>query len=288
MKNACVILIAISAWSSLALGAEGDGVASTDGLLRFDPPQPLGCVAVRVDVPPDQMLVGLRWFNGSSGLPFPKILVASGSGLEPPAYSEALVVAEGVSGEDGGWSEVLFSTPVASVSGTLFAILQYPANYEPAPGGAKLGVGWAEQEEQLTHFVTGDGETWIKIASRCRVLVEPILAGLEPGVALKRGSRGGDLPTVLRQAGLVVAPNPFNPETQIDLYLNAATTGAVKILDVRGRLVTEVYRGAFAEGRNGFRWQGVDQSGNPVASGVYSVLAETSVDRYVKKVLLLK
>ncbi len=289
MNRTFVISVLTLMWAGAGLGAGGSGgsTATVAGLIRFEPPQPLGCVAVRVDVPADQMLTGVRWRNGSAALSFQKVLVASGNGLEPPAYSEAVVVAEAVVGIDDGWSSVQFAAPVASGSGTLFVIIQYPSDYEPGAGGAQLGVGWSEDEAQFTHFVTGDGSTWIKVASSCRVLVEPVLEELVPGVTLMGSMHRRDEPNVPGHVGLSVAPNPFNPETQIDLYLGAASTGTVRVLDLRGRLVAELHHGPVQAGHNVFVWDGRDRSGNPVA-GVYSVLAETPDQRHLKKVLLIK
>ena len=94
MKRSIAVTALAFLWAGGVHAAGNAGVsAGAEGLIRFDPPQALGCVAVRVDVPSDQMLTGVRWWNGSSALSFPKVLVASGSGDEPPAYSEAMVAA---------------------------------------------------------------------------------------------------------------------------------------------------------------------------------------------------
>lgn len=288
MKRSIVIMMALLGAGGAYAAGGGESGAAANGLIRFDPPQSLGCVAVRVEVPAQQMLTGVRWWNGTASLPFPKVLVASGSGVEPPVYSEAVVAAESVTGAEGGWSNAQFATPVASGSGTLFVIIQYPVDYEPVAGGPLLGVGWSENEAVFTHFVTGDGESWIKVASRCRVLVEPVLEDLVPGVTLLRGGSRDEAHTDTERFGLSVAPNPFNPETRIDLYLAAASSGTVRVLDLRGHLVAELHHGALQAGHNAFVWNGADRSGNPVASGVYSVLVETPDQRHVQKVLLVK
>lgn len=289
MKRSIVITMLALLWVGAAVAAGNGGSTSmVDGLIRFDPPQPLGCVAVRVDVPAQQMLTGVRWWNGSAALTFPKILVGSGSGVEPPVISEAAVVAVNVAGGEDGWSTVQFSEPVASGSGTLFVIIQYPVDYAPVAGGPQLGVGWAQDVAPFTHFVTGDGESWIKVASRCRVLVEPVLADIEQGATLMRTLTRGIEPVNAERVGMVVAPNPFNPETHVDLYLAAASSGTIRVLDLRGRLVAELHRGILQAGHNVFVWNGVDSGGMPVASGVYSVLVETPDQRHVKKVLLVK
>ena len=65
-------------------------------------------------------------------------------------------------------------------------------------------------------------------------------------------------------------------------------SAVVKIFDIRGYLVAELYRGTFARGQNTFTWQGRDDSGQAVASGVYLVSAETDDQKLTKKLLLIK
>jgi hypothetical protein len=231
------------------------------------------------------MITGLKWYNGTNARPFAHILVASGNDFEPPAYSEAVSVADSVTGLNEAWSEVAFSVPVASQSGTLFVIMEYPPNYAPAPGEPVLGVGYANEESPHHYFVTGDGTIWYRVTSRCRVLLEPVLADRTPGVTEKRGPGDGGKDTKL---GLFTAPNPFNPATRIDLYLPAATTGKVRIMDVRGYVVAELHNGALQQGQNSFVWKGRDGGDRAVASGVYWVLAETADQRLIRKVLLVK
>lgn len=291
MNKLCAIVLLAVFWNGLALASNAGGGVSTTaaaGLIGFDPPQPLGCVAVRVEVPESKMITGLRWRNGTSALAFPKVLVASGSDFFPPPFSEAVAVADSVQGLEQEWSSVLFAAPVASQSGTLFIIVEYPANYAPPASGPVLGVGYAEEDAHFSHFVTGDGENWIRVASRCRVLVEPILADSTPGI-LELGAQLDQQPAgVLERPGLSVAPNPFNPQTRIDLYLAAASAGQVKILDVRGSLIAELHHGQLPQGHASFIWKGTDRSGKRVASGVYWVLAQTSDQKFVQKLLLVK
>lgn len=284
-----VLFLLVLAWSELAGANAGAGEAApAAGLIQFDPPQAVSCVAVRVTVPPDQMITGMRWYNGSASESFPRVLVASGSDILPPPCTEAVAVAEGVQGVEQGWSEVSFATPVASESGTLFVVLEYPPGYSPPVGQAALGVGYAEAESPLWYFVTGDGETWIKVVSRCRVLLEPVLADRAPGVAVKSARPQAEPSIPPAPAELVAYPNPFNPTTRIELNLPRATTGSVRIVDLRGYVVAELHRGAFARGTNAFVWNGRSSSGSATASGVYLVLAEAEDLKLATKLLLLK
>jgi len=58
--------------------------------------------------------------------------------------------------------------------------------YESPAGGLDLGVGYADEDAQHAHFVTGDGENRVRVVSKCRVLVEPIRADRLPGVVALR------------------------------------------------------------------------------------------------------
>ncbi len=287
MKTTALATFLVAAWSAIAMGAGSGGstTISADGLIQFDPPQAVSCIAVRVEVPEDKMITGLKWYNGSGSQAFPRILIASGNGFEPPAYDQAVMVAQDVQGQEQAWSEVAFTSPIASQSGTLFIVIEYPEGYTPEPGQPVLGVGYANRETANHYFVTGDGQKWFKVTSRCQVLLEPMLADRTPGVIEKRGGQGSGDELKL---GLFVAPNPFNPETKIELNLPAAVSGDVRIMDIRGRVVADLHHGALAQGANTFVWQGRDNAGRVVASGVYWVLAQTTDQKLVRKILLVK
>lgn len=291
MKETMLMILLSVCGVSLALAGAGGGVPGevpADGLIQFDPPQAVSCVAVRVEVPDGKMVTGVRWCNGTSTESFPQVLVASGSGFSPRSFDEAIVIADDVQGNDGIWSELSFSDPVASESGTLFILLQYPENYAPQAGEPVLGVGYANSESTEHFFVTGDGNAWVKVSMACRVLMEPVLADRVPGVVALRArtDEPNQVPAV--RSGLFAGPNPFNPETNIDLYLPEASSGTVKIFDVRGRLIVELYRGVLTKGKNAFVWRGRDARGRTLASGAYYVKADVGEKSWTKKLMLIK
>ena len=283
--SAAIIAVGLSVAAS-GYATEGGTPVSADGLIRFEPPQAVSCIAIRVEVPQDKMITGLRWYNGTSTEAFPEILIASGNAFEPPSLDQAVTVVQNVRGLNRAWSEVDFANAVASQSGTLFVVMKYPANYAPEAGQPVLGVGYANEDSPHHYFVSGDGVLWMKVTDNCRVLLEPILADRAPGVVEKRGQPDSPKPEV--RLGLFAAPNPFNPQTKIELGLASETTGVVRIVDVRGFVVAELYRGALAKGTNAFIWNGRDGAGRAAASGVYWVLAETGDQKLVRKILLVK
>jgi hypothetical protein len=88
-------------------------------------------------------------------------------------------------------------------------------------------------------------------------------------------------------------PNPFNPDTEIRInipneILSARKNVTVRIYDVRGALVTEIYSDV-PNGEDLFvHWDGRDQRGNSVASANYFALIEAGRTRTTLKLVLLK
>jgi subtilisin family serine protease len=64
------------------------------------------------------------------------------------------------------------------------------------------------------------------------------------------------------------APNPFNPTTEIQFLTDGGHT-TLRIFDLRGRLVRTLVDGALPPGRRRVAWDGRDDGGQQVASGVY-------------------
>lgn len=84
-------------------------------------------------------------------------------------------------------------------------------------------------------------------------------------------------------------PNPFNPSTEI-LY-SLGNTGPVRlaIYDVAGKRVRTLVDGTHARGVHAVRWDGCDESGAPVGSGVYLArLVRGDNTLQTLKLLLLK
>jgi len=67
------------------------------------------------------------------------------------------------------------------------------------------------------------------------------------------------------------APNPFNPSTAIRFELAQAGRTELRVYDVRGRLVRTLVDGTLVEGAHVAQWDGRNDAGTAVASGVYLV-----------------
>ena len=69
-------------------------------------------------------------------------------------------------------------------------------------------------------------------------------------------------------------PNPFNPETWIPYYLANPATVTVRIYSVDGNLIRSIDvgkrgAGAYTSRQRAVYWDGKDDTGDSVASGVY-------------------
>ena len=82
-------------------------------------------------------------------------------------------------------------------------------------------------------------------------------------------------------------PNPFNPATTISLSLPEASAWSVKIFNVAGQLVSE-YTGNAGAGTVEVTWDGTDNSGSRVASGIYLYKAEAGAYTATRKMILTK
>ena len=96
-----------------------------------------------------------------------------------------------------------------------------------------------------------------------------------------------DAPANTRVA-LSAFPNPFNPHLTITFSLPADSQGSLIIHDVSGRLVRVLNEGTFTQGANEIVWNGQDDHGQEVASGVYFVRLTTGKHQESRKVILLQ
>ena len=84
-------------------------------------------------------------------------------------------------------------------------------------------------------------------------------------------------------------PNPFNPRTVISLDVFENSDFMVYIYDARGILVKEIFNGSMAPGLYKFLWNGINETGSVVSSGIYfcKVIKENGTIS-TRKMILLK
>ena len=98
-----------------------------------------------------------------------------------------------------------------------------------------------------------------------------------------------DGPPPARPTALVaVRPNPFNPQTRIVYDLGAAGPVRLEVYDLRGVRVRTLVAAEQTAGRHEAAWNGRDDAGQEVASGVYMARLAAGDVRQMRKLTLLK
>jgi M6 family metalloprotease-like protein len=101
-----------------------------------------------------------------------------------------------------------------------------------------------------------------------------------------------DAKTGLRPEGFMLQanyPNPFNPTTTIEFTRQGGPAHVrLVVFNLLGRQVRQLADGVFEAGVHRFTWDGRDQSGRPVGSGVYLYRLESAGLSESRKMLLLK
>ena len=83
-------------------------------------------------------------------------------------------------------------------------------------------------------------------------------------------------------------PNPFNPQTILLFRVSVETRVRLAVYDIRGRLVREIADRVFPAGASSVVWDGRNEGGRPVASGVYLTRFEAAGQVHTRKMLLIR
>jgi len=103
-------------------------------------------------------------------------------------------------------------------------------------------------------------------------------------------SAGVDTPGAVTRLPQIqqVCPNPFAGSTRLVFSLAEPQHVSVRIYDVEGRVVAQVFAGNADAGRHEIGWDGKDQAGKRVAPGVYFCRLATPDGASIRKVVLVE
>jgi hypothetical protein len=231
---------------------------------------------------------------------------------------------QAVLGISGGWSRSFTApTPTATMLSFRFQ-LTHAANYEPdefaetlvavdgvlvgtnaadfiarivgdGQGGLPQTTGWTLVELDLgmlaagTHTIALGGfsnkKTWSDESTE--VLIDDVIVEF-------RGSATTDAPTngsVGGQNGITLAPNypnPFRPSTTIEYTLPADGDVRLAVYNVHGQVVRRLVDERQTSGHKKVVWQGRDDAGRALASGVYFLRLDAGDRQLTRKMILQK
>ncbi|MCZ7608678.1 MAG: FG-GAP-like repeat-containing protein [Ignavibacterium sp.] len=83
-------------------------------------------------------------------------------------------------------------------------------------------------------------------------------------------------------------PNPFNSVTRIEFLLGKSENTTIKVYNSLGKEIATLVNGYFPSGKQAITWDGKDNNGNTVSSGVYFIQMTAGVYRQTIKAVLLK
>ena len=66
-------------------------------------------------------------------------------------------------------------------------------------------------------------------------------------------------------------PNPFNGSVKLLIYILKESLVTVDVIDLSGRIVSRLHRGTLTSGNHQLSWNGKDEVGNAISSGVYYI-----------------
>ncbi len=220
--------------------------------------------------------------------------------------------AAGVNDVDGGKTTLL--SPVFDLDGYTTASVRYWVWYTNDRGNSPGQDSWVVE-------VTSDGSTWVPLentTASTNAWVErsflldaavPITSTMQfRFVASDDGS--GSLveaavddfvltgirvplavasPEVLRQNGLDPChPNPFNPRTTLSYRVSESGPASLRIYSVSGRVVRSLVDGVVEAGEHSLVWDGKNDAGDAVASGIYYLRLETRDFMQVRTMTLVR
>ncbi|MBN2461897.1 MAG: T9SS type A sorting domain-containing protein, partial [Candidatus Cloacimonetes bacterium] len=191
---------------------------------------------------------------------------------------------------DGGTIEISINggefEPVTPVGGYPYTIVNNPDS--PFPGGTPVYSGsiiWEEVELDLSaysgyvrlRFIFGSdayvtGEGWY---------IDDIVIG---------SYTGNNNETIVPQTYNLFQnyPNPFNPVTVISFSIPETAVTEIDIYNIRGQKVKSLLYDTLTAGEYSIDWNGSDDSGNRVSSGIYLYRLRSGIYQSTRKMILMK
>ena len=83
-------------------------------------------------------------------------------------------------------------------------------------------------------------------------------------------------------------PNPFNPNTKLDYLIPRKSDVSIRVYNMLGQEIIKLLEKEQSYGKYSVSWNGLDNYGKQVASGVYFTELKAGKVRRVTKMLLLK
>jgi hypothetical protein len=149
----------------------------------------------------------------------------------------------------------------------------------------------ALQDENLTlRALDPEARLDYEVLETVSFRADAVEGGVREPLVLRTGSAKSSVPDVPSTYALMQNhPNPFNPTTAIDYDIpGAGGNVSLRIYDVKGRLVRTLVDGFKTPGRKTVTWDGRNNGGQSVATGVYFYRMAAPGFEQTRKMVLMK
>jgi hypothetical protein len=163
----------------------------------------------------------------------------------------------------------------------------YYAVYRDTLGGSdpREPIGYTTVEYYEDVDLPGPGDYWYRVTA-CDFSGNESKASLSAGVYVTEVSNPPPVPTVTTLEQNI--PNPFNPVTVIRFGIAKPEWVQLVVYDVGGRPVRVLVEGRREASMCEVTWDGRDDSGQPVTSGVYLYSLKTGDFVATRKMVMLR
>lgn len=226
------------------------------------------------------VIIGAQFINNDDRSTFPKVTLLRGPAAR---ISEATVLAEFTNVRAASAHRVTLVVPPVAVvtSEDLYLVVSFP----PSDGvrGASDGPGIAAT--QLTTF----GDCYI--APTPEEAFQPIDLDLAITLLYRGASKAGesDEPKAILRTFLAAGgPNPATSVARVQVGLERRMLVHLGIYNVAGRLVRGLAEGPIDAGVHTIEWDGKDERGDEVSTGVYIARLQAGEKTLTQKIVIAK
>jgi hypothetical protein len=258
---------------------------------------------------PNGWTAGVPGDDATTGIWVREEPVGSWSGPDPvqPEYDHTpdpgeicFVTGNALPGQSSGTNDVdngktTLLSPVFDMEGFTVATLTYWVWYSNDTGSSpddtwlvqvtSDGLGWTDLENttqstnawversfELEDYVEFTSQVQIRFVASDYGYGSIVEAAVDDFVLSGMATTTGAVPEIAPIMSTALdpcRPNPWNPFTTIDFRLGVGGEARLRIFDVSGRLVTTLVDAELPAGAHQVRWDGRNQAGQAVVSGIY-------------------
>jgi ligand-binding sensor domain-containing protein len=137
-------------------------------------------------------------------------------------------------------------------------------------------------QDTLTHLEINDDEMWVSTVSEGLVRI----TGFAAPTAID--DENNEISTPQTFALHQNYPNPFNPETNIRFDVAKSAKVQLNIYNLRGELVKQLTNRNYQPGTYRLLWDGTNEAGNQVVSGIYFYQLRTGSKTQTRKMMFVQ